>query len=148
MKTIIIGSDHRGLVLKQDLVNFLEKLNYKVIDVGPYEYVSDDDYPIFAEQVAAKINAEDTLGVIICGSGVGVSIASNKVAGIRCGLCTQITQATHARQYDHINILALSSEYVDAPTNKAITQAFLNAFPSDEARVIRRIHQIKSLEEN
>ena len=121
-----IVNDHRGYETKQKLTNFLESKGYNVIDYGSYstERVDYTKYGfIIGEKVASK---EVDYGIAICGSAIGISIACNKVKGIRCGKINTVDEAIHAKQRDHINVIALSGENVPISLNEEIVLAFLN----------------------
>lgn len=142
---IYLGSDHRGFVLKNDLIKYLSPSN-DVIDCGNVNNDFTDDYPDYAKTVADMVSKDkDSLGIVICGSGIGVCIASNKIRGIRCGLGFNIEQIKHARENDHINILALSSDYLDFKKNVSIVDVFLNTKEKSDDRFLRRIKKIDSL---
>lgn len=142
---IFIGSDHRGFTLKNKLVEYLS-LNHEVIDCGNNTIDINDDYPDYAKLVASSVAKDpSSLGIVICGSGIGVCIAANKIKGIRCGLGFETDQIKHARENDHINILALSSDYLDFEKNKTITDTFLNTQVKNEDRFLRRINKIDNI---
>ena len=108
--TIYIGSDHRGFNLKQEVILYLKSLDLQVVDCGNTIYDIDDDYPDYASEVAKRvIEEENSLGIVICGTGVGVSIVANKIPGARAALLDKIETTAIARAHNHINILALSS---------------------------------------
>lgn len=111
--TIFIGADHRGFELKNKLIEYLQEKNIRVEDLGNYQYEPLDDNPDFAKKVAQAVlqNPHEFLGILICGSGVGVSITANRFKGIRCVLGFNENQVRHARENDHVNTLALPSEY-------------------------------------
>lgn len=124
---ISIASDHAGFEQKQALVGYLEDEGYETLDRGP---ASDDrvDYPDFAVLVADDVvgGAAD-LGILVCGTGIGMCISANKVDGIRAANCVQPELATLAREHNDANVLALSGRFVDLEANEAIVDAFLNA---------------------
>lgn len=125
MKTIYLGSDHGGVSLKSEIADYLKNVGYKVEDLG-CEGSSSCDYPVFGKTVAQKVLADkDSLGVLICGSGVGISIAANRVKGIRCVLANSIEIAELGRQHNGANILAMGERtlFVDQPIE--ILETFL-----------------------
>ena len=140
---IYIGADHRGFELKNKLADFLREQKYEVIDKGNSIYDREDDYPIFADAVARAVAQDpDARGIVVCGSGVGVDIAANKVDGVRAGLCQTPDQATAARRDDNVNVLALAADFVGEATARAIAGAFI-ATPFDGAsRHRRRVDEI------
>ena len=122
-----ISSDHRGYETKQNLIKYLEEKGYNVIDYGTdsTERVDYTKYGfILGEAVARK---EVEYGIAICGSAIGVSVACNKVKGIRCGKVNTVEEAIHGRENDFINVIALSGQGVDIELNKKIVDAFLNS---------------------
>src|SRR5690348_16382720 len=112
--TIFIAADHRGFELKNQLVEYLQEKNIRVEDMGNYQYDPLDDNPDYSRKVAEAVlqNEHDFLGIVICGSGVGVSIAANRLPGIRCGLGFNAQQIKHMKENDHVNVLALPAEYI------------------------------------
>lgn len=131
IKTIGIGADHRGYKLKEKLKAFLVKQNYQVIDFGVN---SEDraDYPLIAFELSNHIpevkNPKFPLiryGILICGSGIGMSISANKVKGIRAALCLSPAMAIRARQHNNANILVLPAEFITLTKAKKIIEVFL-----------------------
>ena len=140
---IYAGADHRGFELKNKLADFLREQKYEVIDKGNTIYDKEDDYPIFADAVAHAVAQDpDARGVVVCGSGVGVDIAANKVDGIRAGLCQTTEQVIAARRDDDINVLALAADFIDEAMAREIIKAFI-ATPFDHAsRHQRRVEEL------
>lgn len=106
MTQIIIGSDHGGYKLKNEIINHLKKLGYEVSDLGCYTQDS-CDYPIIAKQVAEEVLKTNNKGILICGTGIGVSIAANRFSGIRASHCTDTFTARMTRLHNDSNILCL-----------------------------------------
>lgn len=146
MSFVYVGADHRGFDLKQEVVEFLRELDYKVNDLGANSYNEEDDYSDIAIKLAEKVVADKAKGVLICASGVGVCIAANKVNGARAALCTSEKQARLAREDDNANILCLSSELVDKETNFEIIRTFMSTVFASEVRFIERINKIEKYE--
>ena len=123
---IAIGCDHGGYLLKQDILIWLEENDYEFEDFGCYNTES-VDYPVFAEK-AARAVADGTCdrGVVICTTGIGVSIAANKVPGIRCALCTDSLQAEMTRRHNDANMLALGAGITGPNLAKRMLELFLN----------------------
>lgn len=142
---IFIGADHRGFELKNQLIEYLQQQNIKVQDMGAYEYDALDDFPQFSQKVAQAVlqNPEENLGIVICGSAVGVSIAANRFDGVYCGLGFTREQVHSARQHDHINVLALPSDYVDISQAKELVDTYLSSVPLTEEKYFRRLKQIE-----
>lgn len=146
MSIVFIGADHRGFKLKEEIKEKLKEWGYIVRDMGNKNYDTDDDYSEIAIKLAEKVAFEGAKGILICGSGVGVSIAANKVDGIRAGLCLKERQVRQAGEDDNINVLCLSADLVDEETNIELVKIFLETLFSGEERHIRRINKIKDYE--
>lgn len=147
--TIYIGSDHRGFELKQKITEFLKTQNIQVIDCGNAIYDINDDYPDYAAEVARKVvEDKNSLGIVICGTGVGVSIAANKIPGARAALLDKIETTAIAKAHNHINILALSSALITDEAAFDIVSTFIQTEPSYLDKHIRRITKITELENN
>ena len=141
--SIYIASDHRGVSLKEYLYNELSK-DESVVK-SRIENTSEDDYPDFAFDLCLHMSKENDLGIVICGTGIGISIAANKVKGIRCARVLSVNDATLARQHNHANVIALPAdmEYQEA---LQIVLAFINAEESNEDRHVRRVNKITMYE--
>lgn len=148
MTTVYIGADHRGFKLKEIIKENMRSLGYQITDLGGQKYDEEDDYTDIGIKVAEKVAFDNGLGVLICGSGVGICIAANKVNGVRAALCTSEKQARLAREDDNANILCLSSDLVDEDTNLNILNTFLETVFSSEERHIRRIRKINEYEKS
>ncbi|GAB4219674.1 MAG: ribose 5-phosphate isomerase B [Candidatus Microgenomates bacterium] len=142
--TLFIGADHRGLSLKNQIIEYLHEKDIRIEDLGAYEYDANDDYPDFAKKVAQAVlqNPENHLGIVICGSGVGVAIAANRFQGIRAALGFNQEQIIHARENDHINVLALPSDYLDIEKAKAIVDKFIQTPYKLEEKYLRRVKKL------
>lgn len=139
---VYIGADHRGFILKEQLIKYLKD----AVDVTPSTSPT-DDYPDIATEVAKKVVAdENSKGIVICGSGIGVDIAANKVPGIRAGLAISTKQVKDATQEDNINILALASDFTEPQQAKDLVDTFLKASYIPEERRERRLKKIEKLE--
>lgn len=140
-----ITNDHRGLVLKQTLTNYLENKGYNIIDYGTD---SDDsvDYPDYAFKLGKSLQTKDIdLGIAICGTGIGMDIALNKVKGIRCAKASNEEEAILARSHNDANVLALSAK-ISSDIAKDIVDKFINTNFSNDKRHIERIQKIKEYE--
>ena len=145
--TIYIAADHRGFNLKNHLQNYLLALDYQVEDLGAARLTPDDDYPDYAFPLAQKVAQDkDSRGIIICGSGVGVDIAANKVKGVRCGLGFSEKQVAASRRDDDINILALAADYVTPEKAEQLVTAFLNTQFDPQPAHKRRLNKIAQYE--
>ena len=143
---IYIGADHRGFELKTKLVPYLIENGHSVVDVGALEYSVTDDYPVFARKVAeAVINDKGSRGIVLCGSGIGVSIVSNRMSGARAALCTDADSARSARNDDDANILALGADEITEHHTVEVVETFLSTPFSHEERHIRRLKEIDPL---
>src|SRR5687767_9988251 len=143
---IAIGADHAGFQLKEHVKVLLFKCHHNVADVGTHG-PDPVDYPDFAEAVAKAIRAgAATRGILICGSGVGVSIAANKIPGVRAGVCHDHYSAHQAVEHDDMNILVLGSRVIGEAVALELVQAFLDAQYTGETRHERRLEKVKSIE--
>lgn len=146
--TIYLGADHRGFNLKEHLKQALKNEAYDVVDCGAAALVPDDDYPDCALAVAKKVSADPAQdrGIVICGSGFGVDIAANKVAGVRAGLAMSPDHAYQGRHDDDINVLALAADFVDEPTALKIVKVFLETPFAKEEKYARRLEKVRAIE--
>lgn len=146
MSTVYLGADHRGIHLKEKLAGWLMEWGHNVIVVGKEEYDPEDDFTDIAFELGEKVSKDKAKGILICGSGVGVCMAVNKVKGIRAGQGLSEKQIMDAREDDDINVLCLASDWVDEEANEKIARAFLDTIFSSEERYIRRLNKIKEYE--
>ncbi len=141
---IAMASDHGGLDLKNRVKQYLEECGHQVVDFGTYTADS-CDYPDFARPCAEAVaNGSCERGIVVCTTGIGVSIVANKVKGVRCALCTNSDMATMTRRHNNANVLAMGQRYVDFDTAKQIVKAFLST-PFDGGRHQRRVDKIETL---
>ena len=147
MKLASIGSDHRGYLHKEELRVALEEKGWKVLDRGCEASTPKVDYPDFAERVCADVvGGQADTGLLICGSGIGMSIAANKVRGIRAALCRDAQSAKMARQHNNANVLVLAGDLTDLPLANEILDAWLDA-RFEGGRHQRRLTKLVHLEE-
>lgn len=141
-----IGSDHAGFELKTALAKFLRELGDDVVDVGTYN--SDPvDYPDFAEAVGrAILERRADRGVLICGSGIGASVAANKIPGIRAGLCHDTYSAHQGVEHDDMNVLVLGARVIGPAMAQELVSAYAHARFTNEERHVRRLNKVKALE--
>lgn len=141
---IAIGSDHAGLRLKKEISDFLWENKIEVIDCGTY---TDEavDYPDIAEEVAGKVLSEKIQGILICGTGIGVAIAANKIAGIRAALCQNNYGARLAREHNDANILTIGSRITGSGMAVEIVKTFLES-EFQAGRHLARVEKIDRLE--
>jgi len=145
---IVIGADHAGYEMKESVKLHLEKLGHSVIDVGTHEPGKPDDYPDFAELVAKQLQAgKADRGILICGSGVGVSVAANKFKGIRTAVCHDHYSARQGVEHDDMNVLVLGSRVIGQNCAFDLVEGYLGARFSGEERHVRRLQKVKAFEE-
>jgi ribose 5-phosphate isomerase B len=144
---VVIASDHGGFQYKNLLLKDIRQQGYELIDLGAFNE-EPSDYPDFAELVAnAILNKEAGKGILICGSGVGVSVAANKFKGIRAGVCHDTYSAHQCIEHDDVNVLCIGQRVIGIELAREIVLAFLAATFSREERHERRIHKIDGIEE-
>ncbi len=142
---IAIGCDHGGFVLKESVVNCLKEFGVEIIDCGTNSE-SSVDYPIFGEKVARLVaNGECDKGIVMCGTGIGISISANKVKGIRCALCHNEYTAKMTAMHNNSNILAMGGRVVTPEQAVNIVKAWLDT-PFEGGRHINRINLISEIE--
>jgi len=143
---VVIGADHAGFELKENLVEYLRELGHQVLDIGTYS-TEPVDYPDFAEAVGkALLDGQADRGVLVCGSGVGASVAANKLPGIRAGLCHDTYSAHQGVEHDDMNILVIGARVIGAELARELIRAFLGAEFTGEERHRRRLEKIHALE--
>jgi RpiB/LacA/LacB family sugar-phosphate isomerase len=144
---VAVGADHAGYELKQELVPWLRSIGYEVTDLGTNS-IEPVDYPDVATVVAAAVlSGTAERGVLICGSGVGASVAANKLPGIRAGLCHDSYSAHQGVEHDDMNVLALGSRVIGVELARELVRLFLEARFTHEERHERRVAKIKALEQ-
>jgi len=144
---IALGSDHAGFSLKDDIATYIKGLGYEILDLGPHS-AEPVDFPDYAEAVGhAILRGEAMRGILICGSGVGVSVAANKIPGIWAALCHDIYSAHQSVEHDDANVLALGAQVVGPAVAHELVRAFLEASFSGKENHRRRVEKIKALEE-
>lgn len=144
---IYIGSDHAGFPLKETLRDHIREKGHEVMDLGTFSEES-VDYPDLAREVAEKVREnKDTLGVLVCGTGIGVSIAANKLKGIRAANVHDVNEATLSRQHNNANVVTVGARTLQPQTAKDIVDAFL-ATPFEGGRHQARVDKITAIEEN
>ncbi len=137
-KKLIIGSDHAGFELKNAIIDYLKESGYEVEDIGCYNKEA-ADYPVIAKQLASNISdGKYKRGILICGSGVGMSIAANKIKGIRAVVCSDTTSAKYSRLHNDANVLCLGERIVGEYLAKDICEIWLNT-KFEEQRHLKRV---------
>ena len=143
---VATGSDHAGFQLKATIGEYLISLGHEVVDVGAYDETP-SDYPDFAEKVGrAVLDGKAERGVLICGSGVGASVAANKVKGIRAGMCHDTYSAHQGVEHDDMNVLVLGGRVVGVATAQELVRAYSHAAFTKEDRHMRRLQKVHALE--
>jgi len=145
---VIVGADHAGFLLKQELVSHLESEGHLVLDVGT-DSTEPVDYPDYAAAVSrAVVSGEGERGIIVCGSGAGASIAANKITGARSAVVHDHFTAHQSVEHDDMNVLALGARVIGVTTAKEIVDSFLGARFSAEERHVRRLRKVAELDRN
>jgi ribose 5-phosphate isomerase B len=143
---IAVGADHAGFALKEILARYLREHGHNVIDKGT-DSDAPVDYPDFAEAVGqAVLGGTAERGILICGSGVGASVAANKLPGIRAGLCHDTYSARQGVEHDDMNVLVLGARVIGVELARELVNAFIGAQYSEEERHRRRVAKIVALE--
>jgi ribose 5-phosphate isomerase B len=143
---IVIGSDHAGFEMKNAMGDLLRSLGHSVLDVGAFNE-NPSDYPDFAEAVGkALLEGKGERGLLVCGSGVGVSVAANKIPGIRAGLCHDTYSAHQGVEHDDMNVLVLGSRIIGEKLAEDLVKTFLGARFTSEERHLRRLNKVKAIE--
>lgn len=142
-----MAADHAGFELARHVAARLRKQGHEVVDFGPTTIVPGDDYPDYVIPLAEAVRAGKVeRGVAVCGSGIGASVAANKVPDIRAGLCTDNYSAHQGVEHDDMNVLCLGSRVTGVALAEEITDAFINARFSGEERHVRRLGKVKARE--
>ena len=143
---VAIGSDHAGFSLKQHVVPFVRSLGHEVEDLGTHDE-RPVDYPDFAASVGfAVVNGEADRGIVLCGSGLGASIAANKIPGVRAGNVVDHYSAHQGVEHDDMNVLVLGGRIIGTAVAEELVRAFLAARFSGEERHVRRLNKVLALE--
>ncbi|MBR5289286.1 MAG: ribose 5-phosphate isomerase B [Clostridia bacterium] len=142
---IALGSDHAGLPLKKEIIALLEEMNLEYKDYGTYTTDS-CDYAVFAQRAASAVSSgECERGILCCGTGIGISMAANKVEGIRCACCSDCYSAKMTRKHNDANMLAMGARVVGVDLGRMIAEIFLTT-EFEGGRHQRRIDQIMAIE--
>jgi ribose 5-phosphate isomerase B len=144
---IALGTDHAGFEFKNQLTIILAQQGVEVMEVGAHTYDADDDYPDFAEAVARAVaDGRADRGILVCGSGVGASIAATKVNGIRAAMCHDTYSARQGVEHDDMNVLCMGARIIGIELAREIAIAFLGASFSGEPRHARRLAKVMAIE--
>src|ERR1700739_4109177 len=144
---LVIAADHAGFPLKEEVRGYLERLGHEVIDLGAYNS-EPSDYPDFAEAVGKALAAgRAERGILICGSGVGVSVAANKMPGIRAAMCHDTYSAHQGVEHDDMNVLVFGARIIGPALAYELVDAFIKAkFLFNEPRFTRRFKKVLAIE--
>src|SRR5580693_8592292 len=145
---LVIASDHAGFELKEQVRAYLTREGHEILDLGAYKVEPQDDYPDYAERVGEAIRAGDApRGILICGSGVGVCVASNKIPGIRAGICHDTYSGHQGVEHDDMNVVVLGSRIIGPALAIEVVNAFISAqFIAGEERFQRRFKKVLAIE--
>jgi ribose 5-phosphate isomerase B len=145
---LVISSDHAGFSIKEQVRAYLAEAGHEMEDLGAYEPDPLDDYPDFAEKVGLAIRRGDApRGVLICGSGVGVCVAANKIPGIRAGMCHDTYSAHQGVEHDDMNVIVLGARVIGSALAFEVVDAFVGAkFIDNEERFVRRFKKVLAIE--
>lgn len=143
---IVLGADHAGFELKERVKGLLRELKHDVLDLGTRD-TEPVDYPDFAESVGLAVrDGKAERGILVCGSGVGASVAANKIPGVRAGLCHDYYSAHQGVEHDDINVLVLGGRVIGESLALELVSAFLNSKYTGEDRHQRRLAKVKAIE--
>jgi ribose 5-phosphate isomerase B len=144
---LVIAADHAGFPLKEEVRGYLERLGHEVVDLGAYN-TEPSDYADFAEAVGKALAAgRAERGILICGSGVGVNVAANKMPGVRASMCHDTYSAHQGVEHDDMNVLVMGARIIGTALAFELVSSFLNArFQKQEERFVRRLNKVKAIE--
>jgi ribose 5-phosphate isomerase B len=144
---IAVGADHAGVPLNEIAIKELQRIGIEVVDKGTHDPTQPDDYPDYALAVAEEVSSgRCDRGVLVCGSGVGVSVAANKIKGIRAALCHDTYSAHQGVEHDDMNVLCIGARVVGPELMLELLRAFVNARFTGEERHVRRLKKVLALE--
>lgn len=147
MKVALAG-DHAGVELKNDLLEALRMMGHEPLDLGGDGSDKSDDYPDYAEKVGEVVRTGVAdRGILVCGSGVGASIAANKIPGVRAAICHDTYSAHQGVEHDDMNVLVLGERVIGKALARELAAAFLGATFSGEARHVRRVNKVKAIQD-
>jgi ribose 5-phosphate isomerase B len=143
---LVIAADHAGFPLKEEVRGYLERLGHEVVDLGAYN-TEPSDYPDFAEAVGKALAAgRAERGILICGSGVGVCVAANKMPGVRASMCHDTYSAHQGVEHDDMNVLVMGARIIGSALAFDLVASYLNARFQKEERFVRRLNKVKAIE--
>jgi ribose 5-phosphate isomerase B len=146
---ITVGADHAGVPLNQAVIDEVRRLGQDVLDLGTHDASQPDDYPDYAAAVAGRVaSGECDRGILVCGSGVGVTVAANKIVGVRACMCHDTYSAHQGVEHDDMNVLCIGARVIGRELALEIVRAFVGARFSGEERHRRRLNKILALEQS
>ena len=144
---LVIGSDHAGWPLKQTVIDHIHSLGHEVVDVGSYDEAP-VDFPDIARAVAQKVTSgEVARGIMVCGTGVGASIAANKMKGIRAAVCHDVHSAHQCVEHDDVNVMCIGAQIVGSWLAKDLISSYLSAEFSTDEDFRRRVEKLRVMDE-
>ncbi len=146
---IYIGADHRGYELKEKIKRWINEWGYELEDVGAHKHDQNDDYTLYAEKVGVVVSKEnESKGILLCGSGVGVDVVSNKFDGVRASIGKSMEQVKAGRHDDDMNVLVIAADYTKENEAKEMLKAFFETKFDQKQRHKRRLTEIARIEAN
>lgn len=142
--TVFMGADHRGFDLKNKIMEYLQEQDIRVEDMGNYTHDPVDHFPIYGKKVGVAVSQhpDESFGIAVCGAGIGMSVAANRVKGARAGLCSTVEQVQHGRENDHMNILCLAADYLSFDQAKELVDVFLKTTPRQDEKYVKRAQML------
>ena len=145
---VALAADHGGYPLKAEIAELIKSLGHEVLDLGAHEYDKGDDYPDFARYIGQAIqHGQAERGVLLCGSGVGASIAATKMKGVRAAVCHDAYSAAQGVEHDDMNVMCLGSRIIGGAVADVLVRAFLGATFSGDERHQRRLDKVAAIED-
>jgi ribose 5-phosphate isomerase B len=144
---VALAADHGGYPLKAEIAELIKSLGHEVLDLGAHQFDKDDDYPDFARYIGQAIqHGQAERGVLLCGSGVGASIAANKMKGVRASVCHDAYSAAQGVEHDDMNVLCLGSRIIGGAVADVLVRSFLSANFIAEGKYQRRLDKVLGIE--
>ncbi|MBX2852414.1 MAG: ribose 5-phosphate isomerase B [Phycisphaeraceae bacterium] len=144
---VALAADHGGYPLKAEIAELVKSLGHEVLDLGAHQFDKDDDYPDFARYIGQAIqHGQAECGVLLCGSGVGASIAANKMKGVRAAVCHDAYSAAQGVEHDDMNVLCLGSRIIGGAVADVLVRSFLGATFIAEGKYQRRLDKVLGIE--
>ncbi|MDE1860467.1 MAG: RpiB/LacA/LacB family sugar-phosphate isomerase [Candidatus Micrarchaeota archaeon] len=144
-EVIYVGSDHGGFELKKHVIEFLKAKGYSVVDVGPFSYDKDDDYPDYAQKLCENV-ARKGKGILICRSGHGMAVTANKFKGVYASVCWSPDAAARAKRDENLNVISLPADFIGPEDAERTVLAWLDTPFNGEERHMRRLGKVRGIE--